>query len=352
MKTIGVALIGYGYAGKTFHAPLLEACPELTLQLVVSRDAAKVHADLPHVQVVSSVDQALSDAQIALVVIASPNDSHFPIARAALLAGKAVVVDKPFTLTLAEGQELVALAQRLGLLLSVFHNRRWDSDFLTLRQLLAEGRLGPVHRIQSRFDRYRPEVRQRWREQAGAGSGLWFDLAPHLLDQALQLFGPPTRLWADIRTVRTGAETDDEFLAVLDYGQLRVELGASMLCPQPAPRWQVSAVAGSYRKQCVDPQEARFKAGERPQGSDCWGVDEDAGQITWVTAGGDLEAQPLTQLAGDYPAYYAAVAAALMSGGANPVSGAEALAVMQWLELGYHSAREGRWVTAADLDRA
>ncbi len=246
---IGVALIGYGYAGKTFHAPLIEACPELALRRVVSRDAAKVHADLPHVQVVASVDQALSDDQIELVVIASPNDSHFPIAQAALTAGKAVVVDKPFTLTLAEAEALVALAAEQGRLLSVFHNRRWDSDFLTLRQLLATGRLGPVHRIQSRFDRYRPEVRQRWREQAGAGSGLWFDLAPHLLDQALQLFGPPARLWADIRTVRAGAETDDEFLAILDYGRLRVELGASMLSPQPAPRWQVTAAAGHYRKQ-------------------------------------------------------------------------------------------------------
>lgn len=348
---IGVALIGYGYAGKTFHAPLIEACPELALRLVVSRDAAKVHADLPHVQVVASVDQALSDAQIALVVIASPNDSHFPIARAALLAGKAVVVDKPFTLTLAEGQELVELAQRLGLLLSVFHNRRWDSDFLTLRQLLAEGRLGPVHRIQSRFDRYRPEVRQRWREQAGAGSGLWFDLAPHLLDQTLQLFGPPARLWADIRTVRAGAEVDDEFLAVLDYGRLRVELGASMLCPQPAPRWQVTATAGHYRKQQVDPQEALLKSGEQLHGAD-WGRDEDDGEITLVAADGSVECHALSQFAGDYPAYYAAVAAALTTGEANPVTGAEALAVMQWLELGYHSAREGRWVTAADLDRA
>lgn len=346
---IGVALIGYGYAGKTFHAPLIEACPELALRRVVSRDAAKVHADLPHVEVVASVDQALSDGQIELVVIASPNDSHFPIAQAALTAGKAVVVDKPFTLTLAEAEALVALAAEQGRLLSIFHNRRWDSDFLTLHQLLATGRLGPVHRIQSRFDRYRPEVRQRWREQAGAGSGLWFDLAPHLLDQALQLFGPPARLWADIRTVRAGAETDDEFLAILDYGRLRVELGASMLSPQPAPRWQVTAAAGHYRKQQVDPQETWLKTGAQPCGAD-WGRDEDSGEITLVAADGSIERQPFSPLAGNYPAYYAAVAAALASGGTNPpVSGAEALAVMQWLELGYRSARHGRWVTLADL---
>ncbi|MBQ1783748.1 MAG: oxidoreductase [Gammaproteobacteria bacterium] len=347
--SVPVALIGYGYAGKTFHAPLIEACPELALQLVVSSDAAKVHADLPHVQVVASVDQALNDGQIALVVIASPNDSHFPIAQAALRAGKAVVVDKPFTLTLAEAEALVALAAERGLLLSVFHNRRWDSDFLTLCQLLATGRLGPLHRIQSRFDRYRPEVRQRWREQAGAGSGLWFDLAPHLLDQALLLFGPPARLWADIRTVRAGAETDDEFLAILDYGLLRVEIGASMLCPQPAPRWQVTAATGDYRKQLTDPQEGRLKAGERPSGAR-WGSDEDAGLLTLIDGDAPLY-QSLAQLPGSYPAYYAAVAAALTKGGANPVSGAEALAVMQWLELGYRSARDGRWVTAADLGR-
>lgn len=344
---LGVALVGYGYAGQTFHAPLIAACEGLKLRAVVSSNPAKVQADWPAVRVAARLDELLADPEIALVVIASPNHSHFALAQAALLAGKHVVVDKPLTPTLAEAHQLAELAAAHGRLLSVFHNRRWDSDFLSLQALLASGQLGAVHRIQSRFDRYRPLVRQRWREQPGPASGLWWDLGPHLLDQALQLFGLPQRLWADIRQVRAGAQSDDEFLAILDYGTLRLELGASMLALQPAPRWQLDGALGHYCKQGLDPQEQALKSGLRPGGTLAWGEDTDAGQLS-LAAG----CQPWPQRPGRYPAYYAAVAAAIAGTGANPVPAAEALAVMALLALGEQSSSSGRWLAVAQSGSA
>jgi len=202
--TINAALVGYGFAGQTFHAPFLTTTPGLALRWVVSRDAAKVQAELPGC-LVGSLDEVLADDTVDLVVIATPNDTHAPIARQALLAGKHVVIDKPFALDLAEAEALVVLAEEQQRLLSIFHNRRWDGDFLTVRRLLAEGALGQVAQFESHFDRYRPEVRQRWREAGGPGSGLWFDLGPHILDQSLQLFGQPDWIQADLARQRPGA---------------------------------------------------------------------------------------------------------------------------------------------------
>lgn len=184
---IRVGLIGYGYASKTFHAPLIMGTPGLELAAVSSSDETKVKADWPAVSVVSEPRHLFNDPHIDLIVIPTPNDTHFPLAKAALEAGKHVVVDKPFTVTLSQARELDALARSTGRVLSVFHNRRWDSDFLTLKALLADGVLGEVSLFESHFDRFRPQVRDRWREQGGPGSGIWYDLAPHLLDQAIQL---------------------------------------------------------------------------------------------------------------------------------------------------------------------
>ena len=168
-----VGLIGYGFASKTFHAPLIAGTPDVELAAISSSDASKVHADWPAVKVVAEPQALLDDPTLQLIVIPTPNDTHFPLAKAALEAGKHVVVDKPFTVTLSQARELDALARSLGRVLSVFHNRRWDSDFLTLKALLADGALGEVAYFESHFDRFRPQVRNRWREQAGPGSGIW-----------------------------------------------------------------------------------------------------------------------------------------------------------------------------------
>lgn len=345
-----VGLVGYGYAGKTFHAPLIAGVPGLRLAAVSSRDPARVHADWPGVEVLPEAHALLQRADLDLVVIASPNDSHFPLARAALAAGHHVVVDKPFTLTLAEARELGALAHARARLLSVFHNRRWDSDFLTLRALVDAGTLGRIVHVESAFDRFRPAVRARWRESAGPGAGLWFDLGPHLLDQALQLFGWPVAIALDQAVLREGGLSDDWFQARLHYPGLRVVLRASMLAGAPAPRFVVHGSAGSWTKSGLDPQEDALKAGLRPAWPPAPGWGEDPGTSVLTRPGpppGDGlvdEAWPLRP--GCQGAFYAAVHDAIRGTAPNPVTPAQATAVMALIEAGQRSAREGRAVPA------
>jgi predicted dehydrogenase len=341
--SIKLGIIGYGYAGRVFHAPLAASVPGLELAAFVSGDPAKVAADWPGIPVDPSPEALFSRPELDLVVIASPNDTHYPLASQALAAGKHVIVDKPFTLTPAEARSLNDQAERAGRLLSVFHNRRWDADFLTLRGLIESGRLGRVVRLESRFDRFRPQVRERWREAGGPGSGLWYDLGPHLLDQALQLFGLPDALTVDLALQRDGARSDDYFHAQLRYRDARVLLGASALVAEPGPRFAVHGTLGSYLKFGLDPQEDRLKAGQRPPATD-WGLDAGPGRLTAARPGRpeDLETCLVPNLAGDYPAYYAAIRDALLGLGANPVTPREAIQVMDLIELGLASAAARR----------
>jgi predicted dehydrogenase len=345
-----VGLVGYGYAGKTFHAPLIAGVPGLRLAAVSSRDAARVHADWPDAEVLAAPRALLQRADLDLVVIASPNDSHFPLARAALAAGRHVVVDKPFTLTLAEARELCALAHARGRLLSVFHNRRWDSDFLTLRALVEAGTLGRIVHVESAFDRYRPVVRARWRESAAPGGGLWFDLGPHLLDQALQLFGWPQAITLDQATLREGGLADDWFQARLQYPGLRMVLRASMLAAAAAPRFEVHGTAGSWTKLGLDPQEDALKAGARPAWPPPpgWGLDRGASLITRPDRrhGEALVTDHWPLMAGRQGAFYAALHDALRGVGANPVPPEQAAAVMALVDLGQRSAHEARTLPA------
>lgn len=334
---IRVGLIGYGYASKTFHAPLVVGTPGMTLAAVSSSDASKVHADWPNVTVVSDPKQLFNDPSLDLIVIPTPNDTHFPLARAAMEAGKHVVVDKPFTVTLSQARELEAMAKSRGLVLSVFHNRRWDSDFLTLKGLIAEGKLGEVSYFESHFDRYRPQVRNRWREQAGPGSGIWYDLGPHLIDQALVLFGVPVSITVDMAQLRPDAQTTDYFHAVLTYPQRRVVLHSTMLAAAESARYIVHGTRGSYVKFGLDPQEDRLKAGERPPLED-WGYDMRDGVLT-LAVGDELDAQTLLTVPGNYPAYYAAIRDALNGQGENPVPASQAIRVMELIELGIESAK-------------
>lgn len=257
--SIRVGLIGYGYASKTFHAPLIAGTPGMALAAVSSSDATKVHADWPSVPVVSEPKHLFNDPNIDLIVIPTPNDTHFPLAKAALEAGKHVIVDKPFTVTLSQARELDALAKSFGRVLSVFHNRRWDSDFLTVKALLNEGTLGEILFFESHFDRFRPQVRNRWREQAGPGSGIWYDLAPHLLDQAVNLFGLPVSMTVDLAQLRPGAQTTDYFHAVLSYPQRRIVLHGTMVAAAESARYILHGTRGSFVKFGLDPQEERLK---------------------------------------------------------------------------------------------
>lgn len=334
---IRVGLIGYGYASKTFHAPLISGTPGMELSTVVSSDAQKVLADWPATQVVASANSLYADPDIDLIVIPTPNDTHFPLARAALEAGKHVIVDKPFTVTLSQARELDAIARSRGRLLSVFHNRRWDSDFLTLKALIAAGDLGEVSYFESHFDRFRPQVRDRWREQGGPGSGIWYDLGPHLLDQAVNLFGLPVSIAVDLAQQRPGAQATDYFHAVLIYPQRRVILHSTLLAAAETARYIVHGSRGSYVKYGLDPQEERLKSGERLPQED-WGYDMRDGILTRVEGQERVEETWLT-LPGNYPAYYAAIRDALNGSGENPVPASQAIQIMELIELGIESAR-------------
>jgi predicted dehydrogenase len=341
---IRVGLIGYGYAGRTFHAPLIRAVAGLDLRLVGARDPARVAADLPGVTVVAdAVAVATSDA-VDLVVIATPNDTHAPLAQAALAAGKHVVVDKPLTLDLAEARALRAAAQSRGRLLAVFHNRRWDSDFLTVRRAIVAGDIGPVRHCESHFDRFRPQIRDRWREGAGPGSGIWYDLGPHLVDQALQLFGLPERVTANLARLRPGARSDDWAHVVLDYPALRVVLHASMLVAGGSPRFVVHGEAGSLIKRSPDPQERQLLAGLLP-GAPGWGADPDGLEIH--DGAGRVTHRPA--VAGDQRQFYQGVAGTIARGTIDGTAALEAVRVMACLEAAFTAARTG---TSVDLPLA
>ena len=241
-RPVRLAIVGYGSAGRVFHAPLVSGVPGLELHCIVSSKPDAVRADWPDVAVVAQAAQAFADPLVDVVVIATSNESHFSLARDALLAGKHVVVDKPCTVTLEQTTELLALAAAKGLVFSVFQNRRFDADFLSLQEVLASGVLGRIVHFESHFDRYRPVVPERWREQALPGSGLWFDLGAHLVDQALVLFGMPQSVSVDTACQRDGARVNDYFHAQLRYSQhpgLRVILHAGALVGALGPRFAV-----------------------------------------------------------------------------------------------------------------
>jgi predicted dehydrogenase len=334
-------LIGYGLAGRVFHAPLLQAAGIAVAQVASSR-ADEVHRDFPAAKVIADPMAVATSPDVDLVVVASPNDTHHALGMAALRAGRAVVIDKPFARTVAEAEELIATARTQKRLLSVFHNRRWDSDFLTLKACIARGDLGEVVAYQCRFDRFRLEVQDRWREQPALGGGVFFDLGPHLIDQALELFGWPKWLFADLNRQRPGSRVDDDFHLVMGKGRLRIVLGATVLAAQPEPKFVVHGTGGSFVKPGMDVQEDQLKAGLRP-GNAGFGVEpaEQAARVTTLRDG-PARTETVAALPGQYVAYYEGIRAALERGAQSPVTAESALQTMRILELALQSSREGR----------
>ncbi len=337
-----VALIGYGYAARTFHAPLIQAVPRLSLALVASSRPGQVRADLPSIAVEGDAMQAVVAPGVDLVVIATPNDTHFPLAQAALRAGKHVVVDKPLTPSLSEARELSATAAAHGRLLTVFHNRRWDSDFLSVRQALHEGLIGEVRHFESRIERFRPQVRDRWRERPGPASGLWWDLGPHLVDQALLLFGWPDTVQANFALQRNGATTEDWAHVVLGFATARAVLQVGMLAAIPGPRFLAHGTRGSIVKARPDRQEQQLLAGLRP-GDPQWGSDPEP--LQWQCDDGPTLTRPA--LSGDQSRFYAELAEAIAGNGRNPVPPDDAIRVMAVMQAAVDSAADGRTVSPA-----
>jgi len=342
MRELHVALIGYGYVGRTFHAPLIETTAGLRLHSIVSRQADAGHAH-PGVQVHADRATVFADPAVDAVVIATPNDTHAPIALEALAAGKHVLVDKPFALDLGQAREVMAAAVAAGRICTVFQNRRWDADFLTVQHLLQAGVLGDIAEFHSHFDRHRPQVRDRWRESDAPGAGLWFDLGPHLLDQALQLFGPPRAIAADLMRQRDGARSDDYFHVVLHYPRMRAHLHAGTLVADAARRFAVHGHRGSFVKDGLDTQEAMLREGVRP-GAPGWGEDAREGWLTTAQDDGTLLRARVPTVPGDYRRCYAAFAEAIAGDGLAPVSTEQALTLMALLELAVTAAARGEVV--------
>ncbi|HEY0702391.1 MAG TPA: oxidoreductase [Candidatus Acidoferrales bacterium] len=333
---INVALVGYGFVGKTFHAPLLVNVPGLRLSHIVSSDPAKVQKDHKDISVLAQPEDAFAHPDIDVIVLATPNDTHFPLAQKALRAGKHVVIDKPFTNTVAEAAELIKEARSQKRLLSAFQSRRWDGDFLTLRKLLADRAVGEVAEFESHYDRFRPEPRVRWREQPGPGSGIWYDLGAHLIDQVLQLFGFPDAVYADLGIQRPGGQAVDYFHVLLRYGTRRVILHGGLLVIAGTPRFTVHGTLGSYTKFGMDTQEDSFKRGDTP-GSPGWGIDPNEG--TLITKSGEgFETRQIPNITGNYLNYYERLRDAVAGGAPNPVPAEDAMEVINVIELAIKSS--------------
>jgi predicted dehydrogenase len=343
-----VGLIGYGLAGAVFHAPLIANTPGLQLVSVVTGNPdrqAQARREHPGVGVLGHVSELWQAAgEHDLVVVATTNATHLPLGLAAIQAGLAVVVDKPLALTAAEGRGLVTAARERGVLLTVFHNRRWDGDLRTLRRLLAANALGSVHRFESRFERWRPAPRPgAWREleRPEAGGGLLFDLGSHLVDQALLLFGQPRSVYAEVDRRRVGVEGDDDVFIALEHpGGVRSHLWASALTAQVGPRLRVLGERGAYVKHGLDVQEEALRAGRRPT-EPGWGR-EPPERSGWLGVDGQLrevETEP-----GAYQLFYAGLAEALRSGGPPPVDPNDAVVGLRILDAARHSAASGTTV--------
>lgn len=317
---IGVGLVGYGLAGAILHAPLIEALPDYRIAAVMtSRAEAAERRDRP--QVVADIDALLAIDAVELVVVVTPNDLHAAHAEAALRAGRHVVIDKPMAPTLAECDRLIDLAEASGRLLSVYHNRRWDADFLEAAKIVASGGVGEPALYEARWDRFRPEAAAVWRNMPRPGAGLLWDLGPHLIDQALALFGWPDTMTADIATQRAGAGADDYFELTLHYGARRAILSASTLVAATRPRMALHGTGGSWWTEGLDPFEAALRAGMTPSMP---GFVEALPPVPAFRATRDGERTPAPVAAVDPCAFYRRLAEAIRSGGPVPVDPIEA----------------------------
>ncbi|MGA5704854.1 Gfo/Idh/MocA family oxidoreductase [Peterkaempfera bronchialis] len=349
--TVRVGLVGFGLAGSAFHAPLIATTPGMRLDAVVTASPerrAQLHREHPGARAVDTPEQLLA-TPLDLVVIASPNRTHVPLARAALDAGRPVVVDKPLAATAAEATALADLAEQRGLLLTVFQNRRWDNDFLTARRLISTGALGTVHRFESRFERWRPQIKTGWRELPDPAEvgGTMYDLGSHLVDQALTLFGPAATVYAEIDTVRPGAAVDDDsFIALTHTSGVRSHLWMSATAALLGPRLRVLGDRAGYVKHGLDPQEADLRAGRRPGDGSPWGVEP---ETAYGTLGTTDSAHPVPTEPGDYPAFYRGVAATLRDGTPPPVDPRDAVAALAVLEA---ARRSSATRTTVDIPRA
>jgi len=347
---IETVVVGFGLAGRVFHAPFVSAVPGLHLNGIVQRKGDEAAQAYPEARILRSFEEALDDKTVQLIVIATPNETHYTLAKQAIEAGKHVVIDKPFAATSTEARELVDLAKQKGVVLAPFHNRRWDGDFLTVRKLLGEGVLGRLVTFESHFDRFRPLPREgTWKEAQNPANGLLFDLAPHLVDQALALFGVPDAITASVRKDRDQTAIEDAFDITLHYPRLLAYCRSSMVACDASPRFLLHGTHGSFKKYGLDPQEPALVAGAKvpsvgsgdwlPEVKKAWGTltiaPDPANPGTLITTIVETER-------GDYRGYYASVRDAINGIAPLAVPSEEGYRVVKLLEMARESSDAGR----------
>ncbi len=345
MSKTGVGLASYGMSGQIFHAPLLHVHPGFEIISILERSKKLSAERYPYARIVRTYEELLRDDSIQLLVVNTPDPLHYEMAKEALLAGKHVIVEKPFVQDSIKGQELTDLADSRNRLLSVFHNRRWDGDFLTIRKILDDGVLGRLVEYEAHFDRYRNFIQENtWKEDAGSGSTL-NNLGSHLIDQAVCLFGKPEDVFADIRILRTGGRVDDAFTILLGYPDIKVTLKASYLVKEPGPRYYLHGTSGSFLKHGIDPQEDALKSGEWPLGDE-WGKEPESEWGILSTESGDTAFRDkIETIPGRYNEFYENIHRALESGTEPAVTADQANMVIRIIEAARKSHESGSRIT-------
>ncbi|MFC3884337.1 oxidoreductase [Bacillus songklensis] len=343
MKTLQVGLVGYGLSGQVFHAPFVHTHPHMNLKKVVERRSGKSKERYPYVEVVTSYDELLGDDELDLIIITTPNELHYPMVKSAVLAKKHVIIEKPFTVTYEEAKELTHLAREQGVKLCVYHNRRWDGDFKTIKKIAEQRLLGDIVEFESHFDRFRNYFKENaWREEDRPGSGILYDLGSHLIDQALVLFGEPDAVMADTRIQRKAGKAIDAFDVRLHYPAVSVILKAGMLVREIGPRFIVHGTEGSFIKHKLDPQENALRQGAMPI-DEGYGIEqEDSWGILNTTVNGLHYRGKIETLPGSYQDFYQNVYEAIVEGKELEVKPEQAAMVIRIIELAEQSAREQR----------
>lgn len=344
MRKISTAIASYGMSGIVFHGPLLEEHQGFVIKKILERHQNNSAGKHPSSVLVRDYSDILGDPDIELVIINTPDYLHYKMTKQALQAGKHVVVEKPFTLKYKEAEELIGLAEAKNRMLSVFQNRRWDGDFMTVKQVIKEGKLGRLVSFESHFDRFRNFIQNSWKENDAFGAGTLYNLGPHMIDQALVLFGMPEYLFSDVRALRTGSKIDDSFDISLYYENVKCFVRGSYLVKEAGPRYILHGTEGSFIKYGIDPQEDALKAGKIP-GIPGWGADkeEEYGILSTGISGKDSRTSVATA-PGDYLAYYSNIYEHLVSGAPLAVKAKEAANVIKIIEAAYKSASTGQTV--------
>jgi predicted dehydrogenase len=341
MTPIVTGLASYGMSGSLFHAPFITGHPAFDLKYIVERTKNKAKERYPHVAVVRSFDELISEPEIELVVVNTPDVTHYEYTKKALLAGKHVVVEKPFVFTVEEGRELVALAADRSLMLCVYQNRRWDGDFLTIRKIIESGVLGRVVEFQSAYQRYRNYMQKdNWKETADNRVGITYNLGSHMVDQALVLFGMPEAVFAVIDKVRDGTAVDDYYHIQLLYPHVKVSLRASFLVREETPRYYIHGTEGSFVKWGIDPQEEMLKAGCSPSAIADWGKEPESEWGTFRATANNLHYRGKVETErGNYAGFYDEIAQALRFGKISSTAASEVIKVIRILDAAYESAQ-------------